>query len=82
MRLTNKYYSTFAILNVLTDDEYNELVNIEEVFNILSNKIPDDTNSQLSRYISSYLVERNRRSWYLCGVAHDRVKNILELCTK
>jgi hypothetical protein len=80
MRQKDSYYSRFSQLSVLTDEEFNELVFIEEVFTTLSNNIPDNSNNELSKYISSYLIERNTRSWNLINIANDRLNKIINLC--
>ena len=82
MRLTYNYYDTRKDLNVLTDEEYNELVNIEEIFTILSTEIPEDKSDPLSNYISNYLIERNKRSWNIINTAVIRLNGIVRLCTE
>lgn len=81
MRLKDTFYNTFPHLSILTDDEFNELVHIEQVFTILSNAIPEDPTNALSNYISDYLIERSNRSWELISTAYKREKSILKLCT-
>ena len=81
MRIKDNYYGIHKELNVLTDEEYNELVNIEKVFTILSTAIPEDENDPLSNYISDYLIERNKRSWKIITTAIIRLSGIVRLCT-
>ena len=81
MRIKDNYYNMHKELNVLTDEEYNELVNIEKVFTILSTTIPEDENNPLSNYVSDYLIERNRRSWNIITTATIRLSGIVRLCT-
>ena len=79
-RLKDNYYSDLIDLTVLTDEEFNELVILEEIITRMDNMFPWDISKDLINYISPFMLKNNHRCWELIGIAYNRLDDIVKLC--